>query len=254
MRSWLGTVGIRAALLGLMIVACKAEEEPVPPMHPAEPARRAAASFVHCVETGSSTCVRGSNKIGPWDAFKLLGWLGSGSPNAILAALPRELQNHGDADSVERRFVDDVERYHGVVRGAECDLAGEQSLPPLVDKVSAVAQERLENFGLWNADVERVVLGLADEARQGMQDAWLLRMKCRGDPYTLYLAAAPDQGRQVVVGMSTTLPAFLGGGDGDQSVVAARLRGKALGLSNVAAAVREGTVDSLWVPLPVEDF
>lgn len=236
-----------------IVAACKPPEESIAPVDASAPATRAAASFVHCVEGGGSSCVRPGLNHGSWDAFYLLGWLGSGSPLSILQALPTELRNHEDPALVQQRFVREVERYDLAIRGAECDPATHQEVGPLIAKLAQAAQQRLEAFGLWNQELDEVVQGLAEEARTGFVHGYLVTLKCVGDPYRLYLATSDDGGRQQVVGLTTNLPKFLGGDAPDREIVGGRLNSRTLGLSGGVAGLREGTVDA-WIPVPMEEF
>jgi hypothetical protein len=199
--------------------------------------------------------VRTETNYGGWDAFYLLGWLSSGSPTAILRSLQRELLEHGEARLVQARFVGEVSRYDMAIRGAECDPLEEgslQPLGPLVDQVAAAAQERLTGLGLWRGDMEGVVAGLAAEAREGLAGGYLVRLRCTSDPYSLYLATTRDGERQVVVGMTTRLPRFLGGEAADRASMGKRLNSRSLGYATPPTP-REGAVHP-WLDFPVEEF
>jgi hypothetical protein len=232
-------------------LACKGDEETVAPIPETEPAIRSAASFVHCVESGSSGCIKSGENFGGWDAFFLLGWLSDGSPTSILQALRSELQNHADPAYVQGRLVQLVERYQPMLRGAECDPEGAQDLVPLVSTVAGVAQKRLAAFGLWGGDMADVVSGLAQEAEQGLSNGYLVRMRCQSEPYQVYVATAERGNRQVVVGMTIMLPEFLSG-EGSNRDARGRERSRAVG-PKPSAPVVEGNVDP-WLPIPVEEF
>jgi hypothetical protein len=240
-----------ATILGIG-PACKDDEETVVPVSKTEPAVRAAASFVHCVESGSSGCIRSGENFGGWDAFFLLGWLSDGSPTSILQALPTELQNHADPAHVQGRLVQLIERYQPKLRGAECDPEGAQDLVPLVKTVAGVAEKRLTGFGLWGGDMDDVVRGLTEEAEQGLSNGYIVRMRCQSDPYQVYVATAERGNRQVVVGITLMLPEFLSG-EGANRDARGRERSTAVGVRKPSAPVVEGNVDP-WLPIVVEEF
>src|SRR5262245_49300318 len=131
-----------------------------------EPPRRAAESFLHCVEAGTSGCVEAGDNHGGWDALHLLLWMASGSPVGILEALPTQLARHEDPLLVQDAFVDEVERYAEVVRGAECDSSASQPMHPLIDKAAAIASERLRRLGLQRSGMGKVIAGLQKEAHE----------------------------------------------------------------------------------------
>ncbi|RMG93665.1 MAG: hypothetical protein D6705_17930 [Deltaproteobacteria bacterium] len=240
-----------AAVLGL--AACKPKEAPAPPRpDPADAAQRAAAAFVHCVEGGNAACIRTGLPHGAFDAFVLLGWLATGSPVAILDALSRELVAHSDPRTVQGRFVREVERLSGPLRGAECSPVGAQELAPMVTQLAQATKARLEAIGMASADMMRVVEGLAAEAAEGLEGAFLVRMSCKREPYQLYLAMVPEGPRYSAIGLMPYLPRFLGG-DEAQIDAAQALRSKSLGISGAAAPVPDGTVDR-YLPIPMEEF
>ena len=217
------------------------------------PERRAAASFVHCVEAGTSLCVESGDESGGWDAFYLLDWLASGSPASIVQVLPRELARHADPLEVQARFVEEVERYASSVRGAECQGVDMRPMKAVIDDAAGLASHRMEDLGLWQGDMQRVVAGLAQEAHDDLDSGALVRLDCHYDPFRLYVAVRESRGRYQVVGMLTLLPPALGGAPLDGAQVDERLHSVPLGLSEAAAPVREGTV-SPWLPFPVEVF
>lgn len=232
--------------------ACKKEVPTVPlPMAPAQD--RAAQSFVHCMESSGSQCVEEQEGLAGWDAFYLLAWLSGGSPMAILEALPQALADHADPRRVQRRFVDEVERYASTVRGAGCEAAGSQPIDPLIDQVAAVATERLRKLGMWQGGMQAVARGLAEEAHEGLGGGYLVRLDCDRDPFRLYAATREREGRHAVVGMVTLLPEVVGGQPPGREVVAERLRSRPLGLSDASAPIAEGMVDP-WLAFPVEEL
>ncbi len=235
-----------------LVCACKTKSTPAPVM-PDEPAKRAAVSFVHCVEAGSSRCIKGDVGLGGWDAFSLLGWLTGGSPLTILQAFPRELERHTDAKKVQAKLVATVGRYQMVIRGAECEPVSSQLIMPLLDTVGKAAQERLTKLGLWQDAMAEVIEGLHREARENLENGHIIRMRCRSDPYQLYIATTQIDERQAVVGLTTVLPKFLGGEAPDRAVIRGRLESRVLGLANVPAPIPDNYVHS-WVPTPVEEF
>jgi hypothetical protein len=245
-----------AALLGAVALtgSCKKSGGTETPMAAGEPARRAAQGFVHCVEGGSPDCIASGLDHSGWDAMFLLGWLASGSPTAILEALPEQLRVHGDARLVQARFVRFVELYGWSIRGAECDTVGTPAaLDGMIEEVRATATGRLQRLGLWGDDLREVVDGLAGEARDGLGGGYIVQMTCRGDPFELYLATALIGERHHVVGMAVQRPAFLGGGPSDGEHVPARLASRSLGLDKAAAPIPDHWVDR-WLPFGVETF
>lgn len=248
--TWAAPVLLLAASLA---AGCKPKNTDPPKVDPAEAALRSAAAFVHCVEGGNTACVRPGLNHGAWDAFFLLGWLADGSPPSILEALSRELVAHSDPKVVQGKFVRDVDALASPLRGAECDPQGGQPISPLIDQLQQAARERLGRLGMLSKDMEGVIQGLGDEARDGLADGYLVRMSCKREPYQLYLAAASEGNRYSVVGATVALPRFLGG-DGASSVDPGKaLRARTLGLTGRVAPVAPGTVD-LWVPVPMEVF
>lgn len=247
-----------ACVLSLALVAlsgpgCKNNDVVAAPLPPEEAPRRAANSFIHCVESGTSLCVRPGETVGGWDAFFLLTWLGGGSPLSILSALPRELAAHADPDLVQDRFVEEVERYAREVRGAECDAADMQPIEPLIDQVGQVAADRLVRLGMWQSGMSDVVGGLVAEAHETMGGGYLVRMDCAHDPHRLWVATIERDDRQQVIGMTTLLPSFLGGQPPGREELSQRLRSRSLGLSVTQAPIVEGNVHP-WIPVPVEEF
>ncbi|MCA9710878.1 MAG: hypothetical protein KDK70_33860 [Myxococcales bacterium] len=246
---WLG----RAAL-GLVAAASACKKDPAVVRLPDEPApQRAAQSFVHCVEARTSQCVETAEQLGGWDAFYLLAWLGGGSPVTILEALPGELDDHVDPRRVQRRFVDEVERYASSIRGAGCQGVSTDPIDPLIDQAASVAAERLGRLGLWTGNTKEVVEILAEEAHEGLGGGALVRFDCGSDPFRLYVATHERDGRHVVVGLTTMMPSFIDEEPPGREVVAERLGSRALGLSISAAPLTEGVVDP-WLSFPVEEF
>jgi hypothetical protein len=242
------------AAIGLFAVAAACKKDPPPVMLPNDPAQeRTAQSFVHCVEASGSQCVPPAEQLAGWDAFYLLAWLSGGSPVAILEALPSALADHADARRVQRRVVDEVERYSATIRGAACEPLSSQPIDPLIDQVAAVAAERLRRLGLWQAGMQAVTQGLAEEAHEGLRGGFLVRLDCERDPFRLYLATRERDGRHAVVGITTLLPEIIGGDPPSREIVTVRLRSRALGLSDAAAPVVEGMVDP-WLAFPVEEL
>ena len=243
-------LSLLAASLG--VSACKPEAPAPPQLDAAEPARRAAQGFVHCIEQDAAQCVQGAERQGAWDAFSLLGWLGSGSPIAILGAFARELEHHSDPRHVQRRFVARIETYGPVVRGAGCETSQMLPIAELLPKLRQETQARLGRLGLWTAEVAQVVDGLAGEAEEGLADGYLVRVECREDPWQLYLAAASSGARYHVVGLVPTLPQYLGG-EGQNREVSHRVQGRVLGAKGSVVTVQEGIVHA-WLPFPIEEF
>ncbi|MCA9699311.1 MAG: hypothetical protein KC431_17430 [Myxococcales bacterium] len=246
------------ALLGASLMlglgACDTKTTTTSTVGPAEPARRAAQSFVHCVESEGGGCVKRDPKQGSWDAFALLHWLGSGSPTAILQSLPRELEHHKDPLSIEDRLVVQVARFREPLRGAECRPESATPMSELLPKLVARAEARLQSLGLWRNDLSMVVDGLAKEANDGLSEGWLVHMTCYSDPYEIWVATAVEEERQVVVGMLTTLPSWLGGDTPSEELVEGRLRSRTPSSSRTLGVIREGTIDTYWVPIAIEEF
>jgi hypothetical protein len=248
-RRWLAH-----AALGLLAAtgACK-KDPPVVTLPQASAPERSAQSFVHCVEASTSLCVEAADQLWGWDAFYLLTWLAGGSPVAILEALPAELADHADPRRVQRRFVDEVERYAATMRGAECTATRAQPIDPLIDQAAAAANERLRKLGLWQGGMQAITEGLVEEAHEGLGGGSLVRFDCERDPFRLYVATRERDGRYAVVGMTTLLPPLVGGDPPGREVVAARLESRALGLDSASAPVVEGVVDP-WLAFPVEEL
>jgi hypothetical protein len=246
-------VALTFAFVAVAGPGCKNRDLVAAPLPAEEAPRRAANSFIHCVESGTSQCVRPGETVGGWDAFFLLTWLGGGSPLSILGALPNELSAHADPKQVQHRFVEEVERYAIVVRGAECDAADMQPIEPLIDQVGAVAAQRLERLGMWQGNMSQVVDGLVKEARETMKGGFLVRMDCAHDPHRLWVATVERDETHRVIGMTTLLPHFLGGQPPGRKELTDRLNSRSLGLSAAAAPVQEGTVHP-WISVPVEVF
>jgi hypothetical protein len=246
----------RMPLLTLALaVGCKQTTGEVRTIGPAEPAQRAATSFVHCVEAEGGGCISPDPKQASWDAFALLHWLGAGSPTSILQALRRELEHHRDPIAVQDRFVVVTSRYREPLRGAECTPESATPMTELLPKLTSRVETRMQSLGLWQADLEGVVSVLTEEAQDGLADGWLVHMTCFSDPYELWIATAKHDDRQVVVGMLTSLPSWLGGSTGlNEERVEERIRGGMLGSSTTLGVIREGTVDTRWVPIPIEEF
>lgn len=241
-----------AALVALS--GCKDKSTTAVTVGPAEPAQRAAVSFVHCVEQDGGACVTRDPNHGSWDAFALLNWLGAGSPTSILQALRRELDHHRDPLAVQDRFVALAARYREPLRGAECRPQSAVPIAELLPKLVSRVESRMQGLGLWRSDLEQVVDGLANEAEHGLGDGWLVHMTCYGDPYEIWVATTKRDERQVVVGILTSLPSYLGGHTPDDEIVEGRIAGRVSGSSTTLGVIREGTVDTRWLPIPIEEF
>jgi hypothetical protein len=253
-RSSLSLLAMPTLAAAVALAGCTPKTGEVRTIGPAEPAQRAATSFVHCVEAEGGGCISPDPKQASWDAFALLQWLGAGSPISILQALRRELEHHRDPLAVQDRFVVVTSRYRESLRGAECTPESATPMTELLPKLSSRVETRLQTLGLWREDLEKVVAVLLDEAGNGLADGWLVHMTCFGDPYELWIATAKHDDRQVVVGMLTSLPSWLGGGQLDDERVEGRLANGTLGNSKPLGVIREGTVDTRWVPIPIEEF
>ena len=242
-------------LAGLLVsvASCKAKVE-MKTLGDESPASRSAASFVHCIEAGTASCVTDENISGGWDAFYLLQWMADGSPVSVMYALPGELEAHEDPRAVQQRLVSEVERYSNAVRGAECDPADEQQLTMLIDKAAQLAAARLGRLGMLEGNLKVIIEGLAEEAHEGLDGGTLVRLDCKFDPYRLYIASRQfDDGVQRVLGMSTMLPASLGGDIPGRDVVDERLHSRSLGLDTAPPPLVEGGMDP-WLPFEVELF
>lgn len=232
---------------------CNNKDTTVRTVGPAEPAQRAAVSFVHCLEQDGGACVTRDPDHGSWDAFALLNWLGAGSPTSILQALQRELDHHRDPLAVQDRFVALAARYREPLRGAECQAESAAPMSELLPKLVSRVEARMQGLGLWRSDLEQVVGKLAEEAKHGLGDGWLVHMTCFTDPHEIWVATTKRDERQVVVGIMTSLPSYLGGTPTSDEIVEGRIRSVS-GTSTTLGVVREGTVDSRWIPTPIEEF
>lgn len=249
------TVGVAISLAALLACSgCEKNNSTARTVLPAEPAQRAAVSFIHCVEQEGGSCVTRDPAHGSWDAFALLNWLGAGSPTSILRALRRELDHHRDPLAVQDRFVALAARYREPLRGAECQPQSAVPITELLPKLVTRVESRMQGLGLWRTDLAQVVDGLANEAEHGLGEGWLVHMTCYGDPYEIWVATAKREDRQVVVGLLTSLPAHLGGHTPDDEVVEGRIGGRISGSSTTLGVVREGTVDTRWLPISIEEF
>lgn len=247
---WLALAAL--GLCATLGAACK-KDPPVVKLPNAPAPERAAQSFVHCMEARASQCVEAADQLLGWDAFYLLTWLGGGSPVAILEALPSELADHADPRRVQRRFVEEVERYSSTVRGAACTATQSQPIDPLIDQAGAVADERLRRLGLWQGNMQAITAALVEEAHEGLGGGSLVRLDCERDPFRLYVATRERDGQYAVIGMTTLLPSFMGGDPPGRELVAERLQSRALGLSTASAPIAEGVVDP-WLAFPVEEL
>ncbi|MFO0634720.1 MAG: hypothetical protein U0168_17895 [Nannocystaceae bacterium] len=248
------TRGLAALLVvGLAAGACTRDRVIASALPNEEPTRRAAESFVHCVEAGTSGCVAAGDNHGGWDALHLLLWLASGSPVGILEALPRQLGEHTNALVVQENFVREVERYATVMRGAECDSVSSQPAAQLIERAASSARKRLERLGMWRGELAEVVEGLRIEAHEELDGGALIRFDCMRDPYRVYLATHDHGGRIVVVGMTTTLAPEFGGDVPSRRDVDVRLTSRPLGLGAAQVPIIEGAVDP-WLPFPLEEL
>ena len=242
-------------LLALATVAgCKKTSSGAHTVAPAEPAQRAAVSFVHCIEQDGGACVTRDPGYGSFDAFALLNWLGAGTPTSILQALRRELEHHRDPGAIQDRFVTLAARYREPLRGAECRPESAVPMTELLPKLNSRVETRMQSLGLWRSDVQKVVEGLTSEAHEGLDDGWLVHMTCYGEPYEIWVATTKREDRQIVVGLLTSLPGYLGGRPLSDEVVDDRIGARVSGGSTTLGVVREGTVDSRWLPFPIEEF
>lgn len=218
-----------------------------------EPPRRAAESFVHCVEAGTSDCVAPGADHAGWDALHLLLWLASGSPVGILEVMPTQLTAHGDPLRVQGAFVDEVQRYATALRGAECESTTSQPAGPLIDKAASSANARLERLGMSRTGLARVIDELRVEAHSHLDGGHLVRLDCRYDPYRVYVATSDKGGHLTVVGMTTLLAPEFGGDSPSRRDVDARLGSAPLGLNQASLPLVEGAV-SEWLPFAVEEL
>jgi hypothetical protein len=171
-----------------------------------------------------------------------------------LQALRRELEHHKDVYAVQDRFVVMTARYREPLRGAECKPESATPIAELLPKVVSHVKTRLESLGLWRPDFEQLVTGLVSEAEGDLAEGWLVHMTCVGDPYEIWIATAKQDERQVVVGMLTSLPAWLGGGPLADDHVEGRLHNRTPSDSTTLGVIREGTVDTRWIPIRIEEF
>lgn len=218
-----------------------------------EPPRRAAESFVHCVEAGNSGCVAPGENHGGWNALHLLLWMASGSPVSILEALPLQLAAHVDPLRVQGAFVAEVERYAQALRGAECESTSSQPVAALIDRASDTALRRLERLGMARAGFGQIIGQLREEAHDDLDGGHLVRLDCAHDPFRVYVATTPRDGRIAVVGMTTVLDPEFGGDSPSRRDVDERFASESLGLGGVALPVVEGAVD-VWLPFPLEEL
>ena len=132
-----GAWTLRLASLVLVVVTggCVKKVGTEEPVVPNLPARRASASFIHCVEQAGAQCVSMHQKFGGWDAFSVLGWLAHGSPVSILQAFRSELEHHRDLQAIQGRMVKLVNRLHTPLRGAACEVSSSLDLGPMVPKL-----------------------------------------------------------------------------------------------------------------------
>ncbi len=218
-----------------------------------EPSRRAAESFVHCVEAGTSGCVTPGEDHAGWDALHLLLWLATGSPVGILEALPQQLTDHGNPLRTQGAFVGEVERYAQALRGAECDSTASQPATALVDRAAADARVRLERLGMARAGLLRAIEDLRVEANTLLGSGHLVRLDCSYDPFRVYVVTSMRDGRLSVVGMTTVLAPEYGGDHPSRRDVDIRLQSAPLGLAGKSLPIVEGAVDE-WLPFPVEEL
>ncbi len=246
----LGTaLAFSAVLLG---VACRADviASPLPTVSAEQ---RAAQSFLHCVEAGTSGCVvSGASHVG-WDALHLILWMAGGSPTGLLAALPSQLAAHQDPRRAQKAFVAEIERYASAVRGAECAPDGSQPLAQVIDRAASLAGKRLERLGMWRTDLAAVVESLREQAHQELDGGHLVRFSCTFDPYRAYVITRTQDADTTVVGMTTILAPAFGGDMPRRKNVLERLRSESLGLSRAAAPVLDGVVDP-WMPFALEEL
>lgn len=240
-----------AAIAGLL-TGCRAQVE-LATLPEDSPSRRAASSFLHCVESTTSHCVSAGQTTTAWDAVALLAWLAYGSPSAIATLLPQQVQVHQDPRLLERRFVDEIERYAVALRGAGCEAEDEQSLAPIIERAGAQAVTRSAALSLWPREVPPVVDQLREEAQLELSAGVLVTLRCRFEPFVVYAATHVADGQYTVVGMSTFWPEELGGVRLTSEQVEARLRGRSLGLYGASVAAMEDTINP-WLAFPVEEL
>ncbi len=255
MSNCVRTTWLLGAVLGLAAASgCQGKEQTARPVPPTVPAQRAAQSFVHCIEIDGGGCVTNFPEFAAWDAFSMLGWLASGSPTSILESLPRELNHHGSQRSIQQRFVSIVDDQSMVLRGAECTPENATAFSELLPKLRQAVEERMTAMGLWGPDLEAVVDGLTQEAGRGLQDGYLIGMKCQSDPWRVYMATSKGEQRFIVVGMMMELPEFLGGDSVARDASSGRLRSINLGRNaTTMSTALEDTIHP-WVPIPVQEF
>lgn len=243
-----------AALGTLVLGGCDKSQGEAGPVPPTVPAQRAAQSFIHCVEIDGGACVDNHPEFGAYDAFSILGWLASGSPTSILEALPRELQHHQTERSIQQRFVSIVDARAMRLRGAECMPEQAVGFNELVPKLTEAVEQRMTRMGLWGADLERVVGALAQEAREGLADGYLVTMRCQSDPWRVYMATTAKDGRYIVVGMMGQLPEFLGGDAPARDANTGRLRSIDLGRASPGVGTMADELVHPWVQIPIQEF
>jgi hypothetical protein len=167
--------------------------------------------------------------------------------------LPRQLEAHANARVVQGKLVGSVQRHQAQVRGAECNPVAADPIGPKIPELAEAARGRLRGLGMWNDQMADVVANLSAEAKEHLERGYIVSMRCRTDPYQLYVATSFEENRHVVVGLATSLPRFLGGEAPNHEVIKSRLSGKALGVSDSSIGVTEGQVDT-WIPVPMEEF
>jgi hypothetical protein len=179
--------------------------------------------------------------------------MGSGSPISLIESMQPELAAHQDPAYVQRRFVSEVERYAAAIRGAQCDAAESHDMAPLIDKAGQMASSRLNDMGLWQRNMDRVLAGLVQEAHEDLDGGALVRLDCDFDPFQVYVATREDEGQYTVIGMTTFMPNQLGGATPARENVDERLRSRSLGLDTAQANISDQQVNN-WLPFAVEVF
>ena len=233
---------------------CSNNKEVERPPDPTLPAKRAAQAWVHCLEQNGGACVSNLSQFASWDAYALLGWLATGTPTSILSGLRRELQHHRDPRSVQRRMVNIADMNATELRGAEC--RGVDALPfdEVISKLEGSASARMDYFGINNDQMEKILGGLANEARQGLSGGYFITMECVSAPYSVYVATAPEGDHFVVAGMMLELPRYLGGEMAARDPQTGALFPMRSGRSKqTATSSEEGSVHP-WINIAVEEF
>jgi hypothetical protein len=182
--------------------SCRGKDAGPAAPDPAEQARRAARSFVHCVEQSGSSCVGSSTKQGAFGSLSALLWLHRASPLSLITAAEGVIQNRQDVEKNQTRFVGHLKGLYAQIRGASCEPVDMRPVDEIADALKRETQTRFDALDIWPEQRHELIDTLHSEIVAGLPNGYVAAVACAESPWLFYLVTAVDEERQTVVGFT----------------------------------------------------